>query len=100
MTLTDMRSLAAGSAEVSDSASAAGANDYLEQVISSGLPANVVGERVVEALAAGEFYIVTHASYFPMVQSRFRTIEQAFDTAAGSAVLSDVDIPAMPSFGD
>ncbi len=55
-------------------------------------------ERVVEALEAGELYIITHASYVPMVSSRFRGIEEAFERARDSAVMSSVDVPPMPDF--
>ncbi len=80
-------------------AAAAGANGLLQQVIDNGLPPAIVGERVVEAIEAGEFYIITHADYAPMVKSRFRGIEGAFERARDSAVMSTVDVPPMPDFG-
>jgi NAD(P)-dependent dehydrogenase (short-subunit alcohol dehydrogenase family) len=56
------------------------------KAIESGLDPLVVGERVLEAIKAGELYIFTHPEMREAVDMRFKAIDEAF----GRAVLSDV----------
>ncbi|KUO53708.1 MAG: hypothetical protein APF78_05475 [Sphingomonadales bacterium BRH_c3] len=41
-----------------------------------------VGERVVEAVAANDFYILTHPEYAPLIEERFAAIHKAIGTSA------------------
>lgn len=52
-----------------------------ERTQSVGLPPEVVGRRVVQAMRDGEFYILTHASERAAIQARHRRIEAALDAA-------------------
>jgi NAD(P)-dependent dehydrogenase (short-subunit alcohol dehydrogenase family) len=80
------------------SAAVNGMEDLLKKVVEEGMPSDVVGERVVEALQAGEFYIFTHPSYGDMLTGRFRTVEAALHSAERSPVLEPYrDLPP-PSF--
>ncbi|MDO8908773.1 MAG: SDR family NAD(P)-dependent oxidoreductase [Pseudohongiella sp.] len=63
---------------------------HMQNVINNGLNVDVVGERVVEALNAGELYIFTHPNYRPVVQQRYKAIDEAFERAAASPLLAHV----------
>jgi hypothetical protein len=52
---------------------------------SAGLPPEVVGRRVVQAMRDGEFYILTQATERAAIQARHRRIEAAFDRAEALA---------------
>jgi NAD(P)-dependent dehydrogenase (short-subunit alcohol dehydrogenase family) len=54
-------------------------NHFLGELIGEGLPPDAIGARVVEAIAAGEFYIFTHAESRALLEKRHRRIEAAFD---------------------
>ena len=57
------------------------------ELVEAGIPAEAVGERVAEAVAAGEFYIFTHPEMRPFVQARFERVMEGFDAADRSAAL-------------
>ena len=57
-------------------------------LVTSGIPAQAVGERVAEAVAAGEFYIFTHPDMRAFVEGRFQRIMQGFDAAEKSPALA------------
>jgi len=63
---------------------------HMQNVINNGLAVDIVGERVVEALNAGELYIFTHPNYRPIVQQRYKAIDDAFERAAASPLLAHV----------
>jgi len=52
----------------------------------------------VEALDAGEFYIFTHPAQRKVVQQRFDAIDKAFERAAASPLLADINDPEIPFF--
>jgi NAD(P)-dependent dehydrogenase (short-subunit alcohol dehydrogenase family) len=56
----------------------------------SGIPAEVVGRRVVEAVKANELYIFTHPGSRDAVAARFQRILAAFDEAEASPALVGV----------
>ena len=58
------------------------ADHFMGDLIKDGLRPEQVGERVVQAIRDGEFYILTHSSPREWVERRFRRIMQAFDRAA------------------
>jgi hypothetical protein len=62
----------------------------MQTVIDNGLAVDIVGERVVEALNAGELYIFTHPNYRSIVQQRYKAIDEAFERAAASPLLAHV----------
>src|SRR5579872_2742503 len=53
----------------------------------SGIPAEAVGRRVVEAVKAGELYVFTHPGARAGVAARFERILAAFDAADASPAL-------------
>jgi NAD(P)-dependent dehydrogenase (short-subunit alcohol dehydrogenase family) len=61
------------------------------------MPAEPVGERVVEAIKANELYVVTHPEMKPVVEARFARILRAFDRASRSAALSHLPKAEMPA---
>jgi len=63
---------------------------HMQNVIDKGLPVELVGLRVVEALNAKELYIFTHPNYRAMVQKRSQAIDAAFERAAASPLLAGV----------
>ena len=63
---------------------------HMQKVIDNGLDVEIVGERVVEAINAGQLYIFTHPNYRAMVQKRYKAIDAAFADAAASSLLADV----------
>ncbi len=83
----------ATSAEVSAMA------EYMQSVLDAGLPPEVVGERVVEAISAKELYIFTHPNYRSTVQKRFAAIDSAFERSESSPLLASVVNEELPGFG-
>lgn len=71
----------------------------MQKIIDNGLPVEIVGERVVEALKAKELYIFTHPNYRPTTQARAKAIDAAFERAAASPLLADVADQEIISFG-
>jgi NAD(P)-dependent dehydrogenase (short-subunit alcohol dehydrogenase family) len=67
-------------------------------LVENGIPAELVGKRVVEALQLGEFYIFTHPSYRAEISKRASAIDQAFERAANSPLLADIVDQELPSF--
>lgn len=63
---------------------------HMQNVIDNGLPVELVGLRVVEALNARELYIFTHPNYRAMVYKRGQAIDAAFERAAASPLLAGV----------
>ncbi len=72
---------------------------HMQKIIDNGLPVEIVGERVVEALKAKELYIFTHPNYRPTTQVRAKAIDAAFERAAASPLLADVADQEIISFG-
>lgn len=62
----------------------------MQAIIDNGLAVDVVGQRVVEAVAQGELYIFTHPNYRKVVQQRYQAIDDAFARAADSPLLASV----------
>ncbi len=71
-------------------------NEQLAQVVGSGMDSQVVGKRVVEAIAAKELYIFTHPNFRPVVKARFAQIDAAFERAAQSPLLQGDVVPDLP----
>jgi len=63
---------------------------HMQSIIDNGLAVEIVGERVVEALRAGELYIFTHPNYRSLVQQRYQAIDAAFERAAASPLLAHI----------
>jgi NAD(P)-dependent dehydrogenase (short-subunit alcohol dehydrogenase family) len=59
--------------------------------VQTGIDPGRVGERVREALEAGERYIFTHPDMRPFVEARFGRILAGFDAAAHSPALAGMD---------
>jgi len=60
------------------------------QMVLSGIDPEIVGNRVVEAIKAGELYIFTHPAMRDFVNMRFAQIMAAFDSADKSPALAGV----------
>ncbi|MBV8799079.1 MAG: SDR family NAD(P)-dependent oxidoreductase [Alphaproteobacteria bacterium] len=70
------------------------------QQVLSGIDPDIVGERVLEAVKAGELYIFTHPNMKPLAEQRFQMILAAFDRAADSQALKAVkEWAAAPLLG-
>ncbi len=65
-------------------------------LMAGAMPAEPVGERVVEAIKANELYVITHPEMKPVVAARFGRILRAFDRAAQSPALSRLPKVDMP----
>jgi NAD(P)-dependent dehydrogenase (short-subunit alcohol dehydrogenase family) len=74
------------------------AAEHMQQVVNNGLPADVVGERVVEALKNKELYIFTHPNYRQVLQKRFKAIDAAFERSESSPLLAAVLNEEIPDF--
>jgi len=64
----------------------------------SGIPADAVGARVVEAVKDNDLYVFTHPEFKAPVAARFERILAAFDKAAASPALAALparDLPAL-----
>tara|TARA_B110000238_G_C16092941_1_gene424700 strand:- start:521 stop:1411 length:891 start_codon:yes stop_codon:yes gene_type:complete len=73
-----------------DSVSSSSSAKHMQKVIDNGLPPEIVGERVVEAVSNKELYIFTHPNYRKVVQKRFKSIDDAFARAELSPLLTSV----------
>lgn len=70
------------------------AREQSKQLVENGIDVSIVGERTVEALKAGEFYIFTHPNFQKSMQRRAKAIDDAMSRAAASPLLKDiVDLP-------
>ncbi len=70
-----------------------GVGDTREQAVQNvlnGIDPEIVGSRVLEAVANGELYIFTHPAMRAFVEARFQMILGAFDAAANSPALASV----------
>ena len=61
------------------------------QLVQAGIPADVVGACVLEAVRDNDFYIFTHPDMRPAVEQRFGRIMEGFDKAANRAALKGVE---------
>ena len=72
--------------------------EHLKKVVEAGLAPEIVGERVLEAISAGELYIFTHPNYRKVVQARYKAIDEAFERSASSPLLQHVLNEDIASF--
>jgi NAD(P)-dependent dehydrogenase (short-subunit alcohol dehydrogenase family) len=66
--------------------------------VEGGIEADLLAQRVIEALAAGEFYIFTHPRYRAVTDQRSAAIASAFSAAERSPLVGGVE-EAPLSFG-
>ena len=88
-----------GADKESQSPVATGISDMMKDVIDSGMAPEVVAERLLEAIEARELYVFTHPNYRALVKARFTAIDQAFERAQSSSLLTDDVVPDIPGFG-
>ncbi|MBT3225176.1 MAG: SDR family NAD(P)-dependent oxidoreductase [Deltaproteobacteria bacterium] len=62
----------------------------LKEPVVTGIDTEIVGHRVLEALANDEFYIFTHPEIRDLVNMQFNNITEGFDQADASPVLDTV----------
>ena len=67
-------------------------------LVENGIPAELVGQRVVEAVSQGELYIFTHPDQRSVAQKRFQEIDAAFERSAASPIVGDVKQEGMDVF--
>jgi len=77
-------------AETLQSAETSAIAEHMQKVVDAGLSPEIVGERVVEAISAGELYIFTHPNYRKSIQARFKAIDDAFARSESSPLLQHV----------
>lgn len=70
----------------------------MQSVLDAGAPPELIAERVVEAIAAKELYIVTHPNFRPAVDARFAAINECFKRAESSPLLVDIVTQKIPGF--
>lgn len=69
--------------------------------VENGISADLLAERVLEALTAGETYIFTHPKYRSVTDQRYAAINAAFESAANSPLVADVaETPMSGGFID
>ena len=73
-------------------------SNQMQSIIDAGSSPQLIGERVVEAIAAKELYIITHPNFIPPVQARFATIKDTFKRAESSPLLADIVGQEIPGF--
>lgn len=79
--------------------SAAPKHNAAQELVENGIPTELVGQRVVEALNAKELYIFTHPAEREAVQQRSKAIDDAFVRAQESPLLADVNDKSPTIFG-
>lgn len=57
----------------------------------NGIDTEIVGKRVLEAIANNEAYIFTHPNYRQVVDERYKAVSKGFDEAEASPALEAVD---------
>ncbi|HEY1708231.1 MAG TPA: SDR family NAD(P)-dependent oxidoreductase [Rhizomicrobium sp.] len=83
-----------------DTAVLGGDREAGRQAILAGIDPDIVGARVVEAVKAGELYIITHPNFRPIVEMRLQAIRAAFDAADNSQALKQVkEWAPVPNLG-
>ena len=70
------------------------------QAVENGIDVDIVGQRVLEALASREFYIFTHPNYQPVTDARSSDVAEAFQHAADSPLLQDIKGQKIVTFSD
>lgn len=70
------------------------------KAVENGIDVEIVGQRVVEALEQGEFYIFTHPNYKEVTDQRSAQVAGAFDRAAASPLLKDIVGQKIWGFSD
>jgi len=70
-----------------------------QELVENGIPAELVGQRVIEALDAKELYIFTHPAQREVVQQRSKAIDDAFARAEKSPLLANINDQSPLSFG-
>jgi hypothetical protein len=66
--------------------------------VEKGIDPSIVGERVVEALYNGEFYIFTHPGFRAIIKQRATAIDEAFARAEKSPLLQNLSHEIPSSF--
>jgi NAD(P)-dependent dehydrogenase (short-subunit alcohol dehydrogenase family) len=69
-------------------------NHFMGELIKHGLPPDVVGDYVVEAIRTGEFYILTHPETREWIEKRHQRILHGFDWADAFAARRSQTAPA------
>ena len=69
-----------------------------KEFVQKGIPSDIVGERLVEALNAKEFYIFTHPGFREIIKQRATAIDEAFARAETSSLLQNINQEIPHSF--
>lgn len=73
-------------------------DNQMQNIIDAGSAPQLIAQRVVEALAAKELYIITHPNFRPAVQARFAAINDTFKRAESSPLLAEITRQKIPGF--
>lgn len=68
------------------------ARDAMATALSRGMPAAAIGRRVVQAIKADEFYVITHRDYKPVLQRIGNNRAAACDRPADAAYRENMDM--------
>ncbi len=68
------------------------------KAVEDGIDVEIVGQRVMQALEAKEFYIFTHPNYRPITDQRSEAISGAFTRAGESPLLADIRYQKIVTF--
>lgn len=71
----------------------------MQDIIDAGAPPELIAQRVVEAIAAKELYIITHPNFLPIVKGRFANISDSFKRAAESPLVAHLADQKVPGVG-
>ncbi len=85
-----------GGTEAGGDAAGGDMGGAIESVVTTGMDATVVAQRVVEAMRDGELYIFTHPNYRPSVKARWQAVDAAFERAEQSPLLAGDVVPDLP----
>lgn len=69
-----------------------------KDLVENGIAVDIVGKRVVEALNDKELYIFTHPSYRDSTMNRAKQIDAAFERAAKSPLLQNIEGDEVTEF--
>ena len=78
----------------SEQGAAAQTAQNMSGVLAAGMSPDKIGERVVRAIQAGEFYIFTHPEWRGMAEDSFAEMLAAFSESADPSYTGD-DIPSL-----
>ena len=62
----------------------------IASAVNGGIEPDVLAQRVIESVRAGDPYIFTHPDFRPVVAHRYQMIDQAFASAEASPIVGHI----------